>query len=454
MAQRLLLWTLILALNFGHLSAYALRLEDVPALVSTRNTEVRASGKDVEAATESISAARARHYPKLNIRNTFLHLGETPQFRLSGLPLPFGALPPVELHKQDFFFSTLLVTVPLFAGGRIAAGVDAAKAQRDEATLQQRQVIDEKTREALERYFSVLLAREAVVILNRIKTSLDRIQGISEGLVRSGLGARFSTLQLKVAQADLNARVMEANGKSQVAELAFRNSTGLSDVNSITFDTPLVKPPMPEKADVFKAQALQRRREFAMLKSKEEQANALKALHLGETLPSLYAVGAKQITSSGTALVEPTWAVGVVLDIPLTDWLHALPERERAIRLQEKVEILKSRAEQEIPLQIEKLYVDLLAADGAYYANHEGVALAREALRLAEVRFKNGSGSAVEVLRASSDLEKSELGDLQRTEEFNRKLIELYQATGDVNDFVANYKVALETPQEEMDHAE
>ena len=102
--------------------------------------------------------------------------------------------------------------------------------------------------------------------------------------------------------------------------------------------------------------------------------------------------------------------VGVLLNIPLTGLFQSVSSRE-AYRLEEKVAITRSRAELEIPLLIEKTYAELRALGLSYHAMEEGADLAKEGLRLAEVRFKSGDGSALEVLKSTTDWEKSPESD-------------------------------------------
>lgn len=428
-------------------AAFGLKISEIPSLVKTGNEEVRAAEKDVEAAAQGIKSARSRHYPSLSIKSTLIHLGDeiklqppSKTFDLPGGGILAVTLPPIEINKQDFYFSRAVVTLPIFAGGRISAGVDAAKAQREEARFTLTKIEEDKLEEALTRYFNVQLARRALDTLLKMKENLDRIQSISEKLVKAGLGPKFSILQVKVAQADLVSRIAEAQGKSALADLAFKNSTGKPSASVVTYETPLKKLGAPARIDTFKTSALQNRKEFKILSAKDEQVQALKALHEGEMLPTLYAVGSHNILSNNLTVLEPQWAVGVVLEIPLTTVFSALPERERAVKLQEKVEILRNRAQQEIPLQIEKIYTEVQATDHAHQAIEESLGLAKEALRLAEVRFKNGDGSALEVLRTATDLEKAEIRELQLAEEFNRKLIELYHAAGELDRYIDSYE--------------
>lgn len=427
--------------------APALTVIDIPKLVKSQNEEVRTASQDAEAADWGVASARSRFFPSLVSRTYFVHLGSeisanipTQSFSLGSLATVSIDLPPVEVHRQDYYLSNIVMKMPIYAGGRIWAAYDAAKAQADEARSEHAKVIEEKTRETLERYFQVQLARNISQTLEEMRENLDRIRQISEGLVKSGLGAKFSTLQVKVAQADLHSRLSEARGKAALADLAFKNAIGQGAAAAVEYDSPLKKLPLPDGIETFKKQAIQKRREFALLKAKKEQVEALKTIKTGQMLPALYALGAYRVASTPSPIEMPSWAVGAILEIPITGFLEAIPERQRAVQLEQKVEILNSRATQEIPLQVEKIYSEVESSHAAYEANEEGTEMAREALRLAEVRFKSGDGSAVEVLRASTDLEKSNVRKLQLTEEFNRNLIGLFWAGGDVTHYLEAYQ--------------
>lgn len=434
-----------LSILFSSLSSFALTITEIPSFVEQKSHDIKAAAADVEAADSAIDAARAKHYPHLSSKTTFLHLGSDlvahpPPISVGGFSV---SLPPIELQKQNVLFSSLILKVPLFAGGRISAGVSAAEGQKSEAEAQKAQVEEEKIKESLERYFQVILAREAIRVLENLKDNLDRLTKIGEALVKTGVGTKFSVLQIKVSQRDVVSRLAQARSKAELADIAFKNSIGAAETTQVSYESPLFKLELPSRRDDFKTRALQHRKELDILKAKGIQVDALKAAKTGEMLPTVYAVGIRQMYSSNLPVLEPNWGVGVVMEIPLTGFLESLPERERAVHLEQKLEALNKKAREDIPLQVEKFYSEALAANESYQATQEAEDMAQEALRLAEVRFKNGDGSAVELLKASADLEKSEIQTWQLREEFNRKLIELYYSSGSVRDYVSFYSSSL-----------
>lgn len=420
-------------------------IAEIPDLVSSQNREVVSSQKDVEAAGHAIWSARSRFYPQLGISNTLIHLGEPIRLKFQEQTLngTFGSVtftpPELTLQKQDFFTSSLVLKMPIYTGGRISAGVSAAQAKREEARAEHSKVSDEKTKEALVRYFGVKLARDVAMTLRAMTEDLKRIRAIAEALVITGLGTKFSVMQIRVAEAELNSRYAEASGKAEVADLAFKVSIGRKQNEDVTYDTPLRKAPLPGKPETFKSSALAHRSEFKVLAAKGDQVEALRSATVGKMLPTAYAVGSYQLFHRNLPVLMPQWTVGVVVDVPLTSFLETIPERAEAIRLGEKVEIQTERAKAEIPLMIDKLYAELRANEASHRALSEAVELSKEGLRLAEVRFKSGNGSVLEVLKATTDWETSQIKVAQITEEFNHKLLDLYSAAGDVRPFIDAY---------------
>lgn len=428
--------------------ASALTLSEVVPLVQGKNEEVRAAAKDEEAAAAGVRAAWARLLPAVDVRANYVHLGSDIQLQVPTQTFNVGmnsvslTLPPVDLQKRDVFLSSLVVTWPLFTGGRIRAGIEAARGARDESQASRDKVTEDKLRDALVRYFGVQLARRSTEVLEKMKANLDRIRGIAEALVKSGLGAKFQTLQIQVAQAELESRLAEARGKASLADIAFKASTAQPTEETIAYDSPLRKLPLPPSPDPFVRAATEKRPEFAMLRAKHRQVEALRAAKTGEMMPTLAAVGAVQLATHNSPLLQPQWAVGLLLDVPLTAWVGGLAERDRAMHLEEKVDLLEARAKRDVPLEVQKLYVETTAADASYRALESSEAMAAEALRLAEVRLKNGDGSALEVLRATTDYEKAQVQRQVLLEEFNRKLVELHAAAGNVRAYVEAYAAA------------
>lgn len=435
----------------------AVTIAEVPQLVQTSNRDVQAASQDVDAANAERKMSLGRYFPKIEWKNSYTRLNDDIVIDIGPKRIETDILgdrlkvgidvdpPPVKVQDKNVLNSHLLLTQPLYTGGRISAGVDAAVAHRDETQLQLQAVTADKTLAAMTRYFQVQLAEESLKVLEVMDGDISRLEKMANDLVAAGVAPKFATLQIKVAHAELRARTEDAKAKQKLAGLAFRSTIGLDMTSPVSFDSALVIVPMATTLDVFKTQALQKRREFKLLETKSRQVGALREAATGGMLPTIYGFGKRELLTDQLTMLQPIWAVGIGIDVPLTAGITQFPEREKALRLEQKIQTLREKATIDIPLEVESYFDSAVAARAGITALDEGQAMAKEALRLAEVRFKSGSGSSVEVVKAATDLETIEIKRLLLVEEYNRRLMELYNAAGAPGDYVRAYQASVKS---------
>lgn len=165
------------------LDAVARSLEPAPELPSEallRRPDVLAAEHQLRAANADIGAARAAFFPRITLTAS----GGTASSQLSGL---------FEAGSGAWSFAPRL-TVPIFTGGAVRAGLEVAKVDRDIAVARYEQAIQAAFREvadALSRRATLadeLDARRALV------TSLDRSRQLTQLRSESGLDGSLEVL--------------------------------------------------------------------------------------------------------------------------------------------------------------------------------------------------------------------------------------------------------------------
>ena len=441
----------LLALGYAPAMALALSVTQLPELVNSGNRDLQVSKTEINTAEAEVGVAKARYLPSLQLKSTYTRLNQDlildiPNQHIER-PILGGTVtigidvdpPPVDIQKRSILMSNLVLTQPLYAGGRIGAGLDAASAGLKIARAEVEQTYRERLAEGLTRYFQVKSAEAVLVVLRMIEGDLKGIAATAQAGVKAGAVPQFAVMQVQVAQVDVTAKIAEAESGLKLASLAFKDSVGIDAMAATSFDSPLVKVPLGHGLDVFKTKALTERMEFRILEQKGVQVDALKTAKTGEMLPTVFLFGAYNVASENLPLMTPKWAAGVELDIPLTAGLTQIHEREKAASLAQKVSLLRAKAQAQIPLQVEMLYNQCQTQLGELTTMESNLALAAEVQRLAVARLKSGAGSAVEVLKATADRESLEVRRILLMEEYNRHLIELYQASGAIDRYVDAY---------------
>jgi outer membrane protein TolC len=119
---------------------FSVGITEIPQMVKSRNHDVKATATEVEMAEQEIKVARARYLPNIELKSTYTRLDKDVVLDLPNHHVERQILngsvtigldvdpPPVEIQKKDIMMSNLVLTQPIFTGGRISAGMDAAEA--------------------------------------------------------------------------------------------------------------------------------------------------------------------------------------------------------------------------------------------------------------------------------------------------------------------------------------
>lgn len=436
----------------------ALHIQEIPSLLTRDSRDVRIADSDVRGAEHQESFAMRAFLPKIEVHTRWTLLDDDIVIDIGpqrvekqitdSLSLALEVDPPPYLvHERMLLGAHLLVTQPIFAGGRLIAQKDAASGLLREAKAQRAITLDDRILEACTRYFQRQAAAAALEHLHAMGTHLDRMETITQALVRTGVAAKVALLQIAVARSEWSAKLDDVNRQLQLAEIALKTSLSMASTDSLTFPSELRVVPVPFGLDKFKADALQRRPEFEYLRAKRQQADALRRAKTGDMLPTIYAFGKHELLPDALTALDPLWAVGVGIDIPLSAGLTSFPERKRALELETKVTLLEEKAAHEIPLQVESAYVAAQSLLGTWRALKAARTQAAEVLRLSEARFRAGSGSTLELLKAQTDLESTVLRGVSTLESYNRRVMELYRYAGNLDAYLAAY---AQHPQREL----
>ena len=433
-------------------TTFALSISEIPALITSSNHDVRAAQHATRASKAAIGSAQARRLPHLSVVNRLTRLDQDLVIDIEpkridrdifGTSLSVGIevdLPPYKVKDRTFGSSTLELKQPLYTGGRISAGITAAKTQYDESSAKEMLTRQVQISRALQIYFQAQLASQIELALTSIEQDMQELVRASQALVTSGMAPSFTTMQIQAALQELIAKRTEATGKKRLARLALRSQLDMRPTTPMRLNDVLTKLPLTSKIGDLKLAALNSRHELSILRAKREQVASLKKATIGSMLPTAYGFGKYELVTKHLTAMEPKWAIGVGIDIPLTAGITRFGELRQSQALQDQVATLSDKAKQQIPLEVEQIHTQLVTAEAALQAVEKALMMATETDRIARLRFRSGKGSSVELSKASADHERLEIKRWTLIEECNRHLIELFRASGHVEDYIALYQ--------------
>jgi OMF family outer membrane factor len=357
--------------------------------------------------------------------------------RATTIVIPAGTFPgqltPITItipSSPNLFTASIVYEYPLYTGGRLEAQIALATAgvRGVEAALERtKQDVILATKRA---YFQVLGAQAALDAAQRSVASAEETLRIAQARVRAGTSPRFDEIQAEVSLAQARQGVVRARNGVAVA------TQELAAMMALPVDT-LLRPqesmdvvPVATPVAVLVAHGFAQRPELGENKARMDAAAAAIELAKAGARPVVGLVGA--VSSDGTSLSTITlgWSLMLSATFPIFDGgVTAAKIKEAELRL-ESLKVVEAQLRQRIELEVRQSAANLAAAAEEVAAATKTIEQAREALRIAQVRFREGVGTNLEVIAAQAALAQAEAALVQALLAFNTARAQLERAVG------------------------
>ncbi len=393
-------------------------LEDAWRLALARDHTLAAAQADVAGARAGERAARGARWPALDANAGFTRLDAAPRFDVA---TPGGAFQSGPLFKDDQLVSgSVQVKLPLYAGGAISAGIEAAHRAAMASTEAEQATSADVKLEVAQAYVDVLRARRALDAADSRVASLSAHVHDVQSMVGRELVSRADLLAARVALADAEQdRVRAANAVS-LALAAYNRRIGEPlDRNveldeRLPVDTTLSAQPVARLVQ----RALAARSEVKSLMAQADALAARARAERGQMLPHVALTGGYTHIDNQILDRENFVSVGVGLTWSLFDGGQA---RNRAAALESESSAARRRLEElrsQIELAVRQAWLDVSAAQARLTASREAVSQADENLRDTRELYGAGMGTNTQVLdavalrvRAASDRDDAVLDE-------------------------------------------
>lgn len=390
-------------------SAPAIPLEQMVQAGIARNPSLRAATAGAQAADASASAARASLFPRVTFTESWQR-GDQPVFVFSALLASrrFAAsnFAIEQLNHPDalgYFHGTAAIEQLLFDGGARKARIDAARATQQLAGTASREAtlgIAASIAEVYGRLLAVQAGhRAAVSMLEAGKEDLE----LSIRRRDAGVATEADVLSLRVHVADLEQRIIQADGDAAMLRAQLNRLTGEPIARTFVAvePAPLADAALPS-LDQLLTEARANRPEIQRAAASEALADSNRRAARAAYAPTVAAQAAFDVSGTRIADRASSWLLGGEVR-----WTLALAGAERAqvkaataAASRARAEADDARAQAEVDVVTAVQQVTTARARQAVGA--AAVAQARESQRIIRDRFDAGLAPVTDVLRAAS----------------------------------------------------
>jgi outer membrane protein TolC len=365
-----------------------------------RDAGLAAVARETEAARSGERAAAAGRWPQVEVGASYTRLADAPALSIN--TPAFAFVSPRIFSGDDFVMRHARVTMPLYAGGSLSAGVSAARAARTAAEAGQRSTTADLKLMVARSYLDVLRSARA---LRAAQASVSAIESHVQDV----------TAMVEVqerAQTDLLAsRVAASAARQQLARARLANATALGHYNrhlgeplDREVELEMVPPAVLELAAAdlaeLQARAVRQRGELSGLEAQADSLAAAARAEFGKGLPSVAVTASHQKIENTVLDREAFNMIGVGVRWALFDGGQS---RHRAAALRRSSESLRERrAEYEslVRLEVHQSRLAIDEADARVSLTRDAIAEANENLRITRELYNEGLVTNTQVLEA------------------------------------------------------
>jgi outer membrane protein len=311
----------------------------------------------------------------------------------------------------------------LYSGGGVNAALDAARVTREAALLDIQSVIANVLLDVRIRFADVLLNRERIDVQEQSVALLqEQLQNVKNRF-EAGSVSQFEVLTAEVALANAQPALITARNAFRIAidelraVLGYQNNF-VSDLRKVPeFTGELVFTPIDYDLAEALLAARERRPELRRLEQLEKAREAGVVVARSDYLPELSVIagyeGRKDRASNSFSDTRDGWTAGVQ-----GTWAIFDGARTRGRVAQARAQLAQARlsvSEQTLAIEVEvrRAISSLQEAAELAAAAEKVVGQATEALRLADVRYRNGAATQLDVLQARQALTEASLNQLE-----------------------------------------
>jgi outer membrane protein len=399
-ARPLVITLLVVAAAGSPCTARAETLAEAWGLAIARDKALAAAGADVEGARASERAARGARWPSLDANGGYTRLNASPMLDITAPNFTFRSGP---IFKNDEFVSgSVRMKLPLYAGGQISAGIDAAHRALLGASEDEQAAASMLRLDVAEAYVGVLRARRALQAASSSVESLAAHVRDVQQMAERELVPKSDLLAARVALADAEQIRVRAANSVEIAQAVYNRRLGeplerAADLDErLPADAALSDTPL----DVLVKRAADSRSE---LKAQTARAGGLASqsrVEIGKLLPQLALTGGYTHFDNQILDRQDFSLIGVSVSWNLFDGGQG---RNRAAALRNASRAAQNRLDDlrsTIELQVRQAWLGVREARARIKASGEAVAQAEENLRSSRELYGAGLATNTQVLDA------------------------------------------------------
>lgn len=384
-----------------------LTISDVRQRAATFNRQYLSAQQDLEQAKTRVTTARAGVFPDIIFSSSYAR-----NFTIPKLFVSFGGqTQELQTAYKNNFGYTLSVTQSLWEGGKVLTAWQIARLYRDYSQANLNAVENEVRYNADLLFYGAIFQRSVLETLKKAHEATSYNLEVVEKQYGQGVVSEYELLRARVEKANLEPQILQAESELELAQKRVKSFIGMPLRDSIVLiedplDTSLAA--LPTLDEMLKVALEQRPERQASQKLTGMTRKAI-GIAKADYWPSLDASYTYDTRSSSDEWrldnnVSKSSTVGLSLNFKIFDGFQRSSEVAYRRADYEKSRIAEAQLEDDVKLEVEQAYDQVVRAKRSLDIQKETIAQAEEGLKIANMRYQQGVGTQLEVLSAQAAL--------------------------------------------------
>ena len=410
-----------------------LTLEQALALARRNDRELQVALLQLEQSQAQLRESLAAEYPTVRVQGDLTRQQTAADEILGQVPREPGQANPDSPTIN--LGGSLEINYDVYTSGFRSANIRAAERNVRLNELEIERLEEQLRLDVIENYYDLQGADEQVRIREQAVINAESSLRDAQALERAGVGTRFSVLQSQVQLAEEEQRLTDAIAQQRLSRRTLAERLSLPQFVDIAAADPVdiagswVIPLERSIVLAFKNRA--ELEQQLVTRELNEQQRRSRLASLGPQVSLFARYDVLRVTDDNPQVPGRSgdgYQLGARVTWNLFDGGLA---RAQADQEEAEIEIAETNfADQRnsIRLQVEQAYFDLVSTFENIGTSTVALEQAREALRLARLRFQAGVGTQTDVINSETDLTDAEFNRIQAILGYNRALARLQRA--------------------------
>jgi len=328
----------------------------------------------------------------------------------------------------------------VYTGGRRGANIARSRREVHLSKLEVERIAENTRFESTNAYYELQNADAQVAIAQAAVEDFSQTLRDAQLLEQAGLGTRFDVLQAEVDLANANQELTRAIAAQRIARRELAQVLSLGQQVELTAADPIEESgTWAFSLEESIVKAYKNRAELEQLLVQKEINEQDREIALSEIRPQVSLFANYNFTDTYNDTLESTgyddgYVVGARLRWRFFDGGRAFAREDEANRDIDIDETNFANQRNEIRLEVENAYYQLIANQENIGTTEQAVITATESLRLARLRFQAGVGTQTDVINAQRSLTEARGNFLQAIIGYNQSLNELQRSVSNLPD--------------------